>query len=80
MQRAKQLNLKGSKAYEETENNVYLITSSTMLGSAPASTKNLTVLAEPSMTAFIKRLGPYGLPDFTSAPPYIQIIDNVKSR
>ena len=55
-----------------------MITSSAILGSAPASSKNLTMSVKPSSTASIKMDGPEELIKFTSAPAYI--IENTKFR
>jgi len=52
-----------------------MITSSAMLGSAPASSKNLTMSVKPLSTASIKMDGPEGLIKFTPAPAYI--IENI---
>ena len=49
-----------------------------MLGSAPASSKNLTMSVKPSSTASIKMDGPEELIKFTSAPAYI--IEHTKFR
>ena len=52
-----------------------MITSSAILGSAPASSKNLTMSVKPLSTASIKMDGPEGLIKFTPAPDYI--IENI---